>query len=215
MAGIDEVGLGLAPHSGWAVAVGVSDENGRARVVVRERVELVQPGAPESKQPYHAVERLPVDEAVERLAAWAAVAEQRATAAVREICDRLSRTGRRVSGLGILDSAGRRGKSLADTLASHALIHTADGEHFRAALAAAAARCGLPVLRVPARELVGRGAAATRLTAPALADLLKGLGRGLGPPWGADQKAAALLAWLVLSDLARGGRTASPGPHRA
>jgi hypothetical protein len=28
---------------------------------------------------------------------------------------------------------------------------------------------------------------------------VKELGRSVGPPWGADQKAAALLAWLVLA----------------
>ena len=95
--------------------------------------------------------------------------------------------------------AGRKGIPLESVLASHALVHAAEGDHFRSALEGAAARCGIPVVRVPARELDSRAARADGRPVAALRALLDRVGRPMGPPWGADQKAASLLAWLVLA----------------
>jgi len=198
-----EVALGFVTHSGWAAVVGIVDGRPGFRVVLRDRVEMTDPRAPESKQPYHAVEALPVSVAGARLAAWAQTAEKRATDALNEMLSRLQRAGHRLVGAGLLDAAGRKGSSLEAILASHALIHTADGEHFRTAIAGAAARLGLPVLRVAGRALPAQAAAATGESKDALVGRVKVAGRALGPPWTADQKSAAMLAWLVLRSSGR------------
>jgi len=192
--------LGFAPHSGWSVlvALGLDGSDARPRLLVRERVELSGPEDPASKQPYHAVESLPVEEAARKLAVYKADAERRAHAAISPVLASLAADGRRVVGVGILESAGRKGSSLEATLASHALIHTADGDHFRSAIAAAAESCGLRVTRVRIRDLDGRAAAEIGRPPDVLRQALQVLRREAGPPWGADQKAAALLAWLVL-----------------
>jgi hypothetical protein len=197
------VALGVAPHSGWAAVVGIGESDGRLRVLVRERIEMADAADAESKQPYHAVEDLPVDEAAKRLAGYAETAESMAHAAIRRIVDVLAQDRHRVIGLGILDSAGRKGGSLAAILASHALIHTADGDHFRDAIASAATRCKLTVSRIRARELDGKASAALGTPVSRLHETVKELGRDVGPPWGADQKAAALLAWLLLRKTSR------------
>ena len=57
--------LGFAPHSGWAAVIGIGGTP--LRVLVRERVEMADPQNPESKQPYHAVEGLPIEDARKRL----------------------------------------------------------------------------------------------------------------------------------------------------
>ena len=154
--------------------------------------------APQSKQPYHAVEALGVEEAARRLAGYGAVAEGLAYAAIQALAQDLTARGYRATSVGILESSGRKGSSLAAILASHALIHTADGDHFRQALAAAAERSDLAVSRVPARDLEARAEARLRRPLSRLQDVVKNLGRQVGPPWGADQKMAALLAWLLL-----------------
>ena len=192
------IALGVAPHSGWAAVVGIAEADGRPEVMVRERIEMADAHDGEAKQPYHAVEDVPVAEARKRLARYAAAAESRAHTAIRRIVDGLERDRHRVIGVGILDSAGRKGESLEAVLASHALIHTADGNHFRDAIAAAAARCGLAVSRVRARDLEPQASGAVGSPVEALHETVKQLGRSVGPPWGADQKAAALLAWLLL-----------------
>ncbi len=197
--GLRIAALGFAPHSGWAAVVGLEGTDVPSRVVVRERVELADPRDPESKQPYHAVEHLPVAEAARRLRAWADTAESMARAALERIVSRLADDGCRVIGLGILESAGRKGDSLEAILRSHALIHTADGEHFRRALAAAATRRRMTAARVRSRDLESEASTVIRKAPQALHQRIVQLGRGVGPPWGADQKGAALLAWLLLA----------------
>jgi hypothetical protein len=190
--------LGFAPHSGWAVAVGVRSVADRFEVLLRERVERVDAHEPESRQPYHAVEGSAVAAAAARLARYAATAERLAAEAIRRCVERLAAQGHEAVGVGILDSAGRMVSSLATILGSHALIHTADGEHFRAALASGASRAGLGVLRVPVRQLERTVVAFSGRSGESLHALHKLVARPVGPPWGCDQKSAALLAWLVL-----------------
>ena len=192
------IALGVAPHSGWAAVVGLAETEGRPEVMIRERIEMADADDGEAKQPYHAVEDLPVTEASKRLARYAAAAESKASAALGRIVRQLERDHHRVIGLGILDSAGRKGASLPAILASHALIHTADGDHFRDAIAAAAGRSRLEVSCVGARDLERQASGAVGSPVEGLHDTVKQLGRSVGPPWGADQKAAALLAWLLL-----------------
>ena len=69
---------------------------------------MADPSDREAKQPYHAVERLPIGQAAERLTAYATTAELMARQAVQRIVDQLSQGGYRGIGLGILDSAGAR-----------------------------------------------------------------------------------------------------------
>jgi hypothetical protein len=104
-----------------------------------------------------------------------------------------------IAGLAILQSNGRQGASLEAILASHALIHTADGEHFRGALAEAARCCGTEAARIRQKELHERAAAALKRPIEELRGYVASLGKSVGPPWGADQKSAALLAWLTLA----------------
>ncbi len=192
------VALGCVAHSGWAAAVGLSEVAGELRVALRERIEMADPREPESRQPYHAVEGLAVGEAAGRLAAYETRATTMAQQALARIARGLDEAGQRLSGVGIVESSGREGSTLAATLASHALIHTADGNHFRAALAAAAERTGLRVLRVSARGLEAEAAAVLGQPPHVLREAIQRLGREVGSPWAADQKAAALLAWVVL-----------------
>jgi hypothetical protein len=187
--------LGLAPHSGWAVAVVLGGSAAQPRVIARERLELADECLPGSRQPYHTLELQPLSEARRELARYEAAAAELSATALRLL---LARTGLARAAV-ILDSSGRTGADLAATLASHALIHTADGNHFRAALEAALTGLAVPVTRIPQRELLARAAAALALGEAQLTAGVAALGRAAGAPWGADQKAAALAAWLLLA----------------
>jgi hypothetical protein len=107
--------------------------------------------------------------------------------------------GQGIVGCGILQSSGRVGSTLATTLASHALIHTADGNHFRDALKGAAEHLDLPVVEVRERELTEQASRTLGLSPKEVGRELVELGRPLGPPWTQDQKYAALVARLVLA----------------
>ncbi len=192
--------LGFAPHSGWAAVVVVGGDVDRPEVLVRGRVEMADPRLAGSKQPYHEVEELPLEEAERRLARLSDSAVVMAHEAIRALVEDVARQASAPATAGILDSSGRKGDTLAAILASHALIHTADGDHFRAALAEACSRCGLAVVRVRQKDLLDRAAATLGRSPADLAKVVQGLGRPLGAPWGADQKSAAMLAWLLLAE---------------
>src|SRR5262249_36153536 len=119
--------------------------------------------------------------------------------AVSAAVDGLQAKGYRVVGSGLLLASGRPLPELPAILASHALIHSAEGELFRDALVQASEGCRLPVLRVKERELMDLSAAALDQDAPRIQQQLAAWGKALGPPWRQDEKLAALVAWLALS----------------
>src|SRR5277367_1882285 len=135
--------IGFSPHSGWAVMIALALTPSGPCVLARSRVQLIDDHDPDSKQPYHAVEFLCVEEATGRLAGYMEAARNLAYAAIRRQTEDLNSRGFAVERAGIIESAGRKPSLLSSILASHALIHAADGDHFRNALWAAAEQCGL------------------------------------------------------------------------
>jgi hypothetical protein len=194
--------LGFSPHSGWSAMIALSVTRSGPCVLARSRVQLIDDHDPESKQPYHAVEFLCVEEATGRLSGYMEVAKTLASTAVRAQAEELKKQGYRIDRAGIIESAGRKISSLSAILASHALIHAADGDHFRNALWGACQEFGLEVQRIQARALEEHAQARLQLPRQRMLDTVNQLGRDLGPPWGADQKKAALLAWSLMK---RGG----------
>ncbi|HSF14197.1 MAG TPA: hypothetical protein VLK65_01440 [Vicinamibacteria bacterium] len=192
--------LGFAPHSGWAAVVAVAGDAGHPTVVYRGRIEMADSTRRDSRQPYHAVESLPLVEAERRLADFSASALRLAVGSVSKIADELRAKNSPIEAAGILDSSGRKGGNLEAILASHALIHTADGDHFREALEAACQRSDLRVVRVRKSDLLTRALAVLGTSSSKLEEAVRAMGKPFGPPWGADQKSAALLAWLLLAD---------------
>lgn len=195
--------LGFAPHSGWTAVVVIGGTAAKPLVLARERLEVADASLPGSKQPYHAIEKLPLDVAGERLAVYQAASARLAAAGIRTLVQTARAGGVEPLAAGILDSAGRAGATLATILASHALIHTADGNHFREALESGCTAEGLPATRLRRRDLAMHAERGLKRSGAALRATVTKLGREAGVPWGADQKEAALLAWLLLARLPR------------
>ena len=191
------VALGFRVHSGWAACV-VTEPFARPQEGLR-RVRVEMADEPAAKQPYHAAEGLPLAKAEALLARFCAEARCKAERAVAGVIDEAGRRGDAVVGCAVLTGSGRAGVALEATLASHALIHTADGDHFRDAIRNACERHGLVVTGIRERELMARTSRALRASEPELLRRLKDVGRALGPPWRQDEKYAALAAWAVLA----------------
>jgi hypothetical protein len=83
---------------------------------------------------------------------------------------------------------------LADILAAHSRIHAAEGVFYREALVEACVRLRLRVTRASERDLWPLSAKALVSTEDKLRTRLREMGKHLGPPWGEDQKVAALAA---------------------
>lgn len=185
-------------HSGWGALVAVSGDSGAVEVVERKRI-VITAAMRGSKQPYHFAETLGQAKAEKFLTECTAATERLASEALGEVLAELRGRDYSVVGSAVLLASGRPLPELSKILASHALIHAAEGEFFRDAIRKACAGCDLAVTGLRERDLdqfacTALGAAATRTSRR-----IEGLGRSLGPPWTKDQKAAALGAVIVLA----------------
>jgi hypothetical protein len=203
-----QAALGFRAHSGWAAVVAVRVDKGVPVVLARQRVHLVETFTYEFRQPYHTAKKMPPGEGREFILRMRAEARRLAYRAVQELESRTQEQGVKLTRCGLLLASGRVLPGLDKILASHALIHTADGELFREALLHASARCGLRDFRVKERELLDRVGRAFRLKPADIMRSVSELGRSLGSPWSQDEKFATMAAWLALvASRKSGGKT--------
>ncbi len=191
--------LGFRVHSGWGALVAVARQSGSWQVLERQRISVVDGKIAGDAQPYHFAREQPLPEARKHIARCAAASLRLAREAVQEVVGRLSRE-HRVSGAVVLLASGRPLPELEKILASHPLIHTAEGEFFRRAFAEACEALDIPVIRIRERELVERAQSVFKRSAASVPLELAAAAKRLGPPWSQDQKAAALAAAVVLGE---------------
>jgi hypothetical protein len=191
--------IGFRAHSGWAAAVAISIADGSPRVLDRSRIQLVKTFSYKFRQPYHTGAEMTLGQAASFILRVRQDAERLALAGLRSLGTKLRKSGFGLRDCCVLLAAGRPLPELEGILASHALIHTADGELFRNALLRGCERCRLRVVKIKEREAPDRALEILHLDAALLPGTLSELGRGLGPPWSQDEKLAALAAWLTLA----------------
>lgn len=161
--------IGISIHSGWGACVVVGGSFARPEIAASEIVEILED--PE-RYCYHAAARMNPHEAerwIRRMREKALVNAKRALAPLIalevKVCAIAARDG--------------KPRNLAETLASHPRIHTAEGIFYRDVFLAA---CTVPAL----------------ILLPCSLDIAKVGNKLAGPPWGRDQKIAAAAAWSVL-----------------
>jgi hypothetical protein len=195
---VKQAALGFRVHSGWAAAVAVSVEKGAPQVLARQRVHLVETFTYEFRQPYHTAEKMPVDEARKFVAGVDSESRQLACRAIRGLQSELEKQKIKLTRCGLLLASGKSLPEFEKILASHALIHTADGELFREAILHACARCGVKAECIKEKELLQNAREALRMQPAALMRRVTELGQDFGSPWSQDEKFATLVAWLSL-----------------
>lgn len=190
--------LGFRAHSGWTAIVAVSLEEGFPVPLLRERPHLVKTFTFEFRQPYHTAEKKAFEDARAFIDRVRVEAEGLAAAALQSVRANLEARGYALHRCGLLTASAKPLPELNRILASHALIHTADGELFREALLHACRQHALETLVVKEKELVARACQALDVSPQELAGRLAAVGRTLGPPWTQDDKFATLVACLSL-----------------
>lgn len=191
--------IGVRMHSGWGALVAVWNEGETVNVIQRRRVVVVRTGARGGKQPYHFAKSLEPEEAGNFLRECFEASQSLALTAVRELRDELSGQYRLV-GCAVLLAAGRPLPPLSKILASHSLIHAAEGEFYREVLSKACESIGLRVTGFRERDLDEHVRATFGTAANRVSQQVSDAGRLLGPPWTQDQKMAALAALVVLAN---------------
>jgi hypothetical protein len=189
--------FGIRMHSGWGVLVCISGDLAAPEIVDRRRIVVVEPTMEGAKQPYHFAEKLPFAEAERHLQKCAVASERLALKAIRDVLEAVNARAYRIVGCAMLLASGRALPVLPNILASHALVHTAEGEFFRNIVRRACEHCRLPVEGFRERELDQRANATFGKAAAGLRQRIFSLGKAVGSPWTQDEKTAALAGLMV------------------
>jgi hypothetical protein len=193
--------FGIRMHSGWGVLVAVSEG---IEVIDRRRIVVTKDDGPRGNQPFHHAEELGLPKAEAFLAKYRSEAEGLAREAIEAAFKDAEVHGYRIAAAALLLASGRPLPALPKILASHPLIHTAEGELFREVVSSACVAHRIAVARYRERDLEGIAKAAL---AESTKQRLVNAGRILGPPWTADYKAAALAACIALQERTTGRKS--------
>jgi hypothetical protein len=191
--------VGFRVHSGWAAAVVLCGPVDAPIVVERRKIQLVKIFTYAYRQPYHTAEKMPRPDAIKFIRGVQLEAKRLALSSLRSLQAYSAEGEFKIARSALLLASGRALPELERILASHALIHTADGELFRDSLRAACAACDLRLECVREKELFAAASSVLKVQTAALKRLIAALGKALGPPWSQDEKFAALAAWLTLA----------------
>jgi hypothetical protein len=189
--------LGFRTHSGWASIVLAAGDGDKIAILDRRHVVLCDSSKAGSKQPFHAAEPMPFAEAESHIELCRKTTENMAREAIHAAlatCQKVS-----LCGVCVITASGRPLPELAAILASHALIHAAEGEFYRDAVAAAANSFGLKTARLKAAEALSHVAMQIRGSENRVTEALTQLGKQIGRPWTSDDKLATLAAWSLLA----------------
>jgi hypothetical protein len=200
-------------HSGWGALAVLSNSAGSLEVIDRRRIAITAPETPGAKQPYHYAATLELKDAEKFICNCFAASERLASAALRELIDELNSRQYCVVGSAVLRASGRPLPPLSKILASHALIHAAEGEFFREAVWKACEGLGVAVTGFRERALDECAQSAFGKAAARMFEQISVLGTSVGPPWTKDQKTASLAALLVLTGDEQVVRQRNSTPH--
>jgi hypothetical protein len=167
-------------------------------VIDRRRVELIEDGEMWAKQPYHAAEELEPDEARSVVKSGIESGRRVALGRMREAIARIRRSKHEIAGCGVLVPNLMPDWSTDEILAVHFRMHKAEGVLFPDALCRAARACNVPLVAIPEKRLDELAEKQLAMPPDHSMKIVATLGKSVGPPWGKDQKNAALAAMIVL-----------------
>jgi hypothetical protein len=193
-----KVALGMKSHSGWAAVVVVGRNDRNYVVIDRRRIELVDEQW--AKQPYHAAEGLETKVASALVKRGVEAAHRIAARELRVLINRERERQNQVAACAVLTGAAMPDWSTDQILSVHFRMHTAEGVLFRDALIHGAEAAKVNCLAVPEKSLFAIAEKTLNAATSDLAKQISALGKSVGPPWGKDQKDAALAALLALAE---------------
>lgn len=164
-------------------------------VLEHRSLDLSDPAAPDSRQPFHAglgLDAKTADPIVKRACDAARAA---ALVALRELVASVRARGSEPRGVGLVVGSDIDPTKLANP---HVRAHASEGRLFREILEAAAAACELPCLVLVERDAYEEAAKDLHRRPDLLQRAVTELGRAVPGPWRAEEKTAALAAWVAL-----------------
>jgi hypothetical protein len=195
------VAYGLKAHSGWSALVVLGVESGAYRVIDRRRIELVEKNTPfGAAQPYHAALGKDPDAARDLVKRGIEAARRVAVKEMQSAVNRSRELQHDIVACAVLVPEPMPDWSTEQILSVHFRMHKAEGVLFPDALVRAAAACGLPVVAVREKILWEQAENELSTSRSVLTERIAALGKAAGPPWGKDQKHAALATMIALGE---------------
>lgn len=187
--------IGITVKSGWASTVLLIGPPAAPRVADSRKIDLSDPAIPDARQPYHAgfaTARSSGSELTRLVASVKRFGRQSVTDVIRQY----RASGHAIRGVGIVVGSLGDPERIAN---DHIRIHALEGQLFRGVVEDAAARSRLAPSIWRERDLHTSAAEILRRPEEKLRGDLKAFGATVQGSWRAEQKAAALAAWLVLA----------------
>ncbi len=186
------VALGFRVKSGFAIAVALRGPAAAPAVIARRIVELSDPDVVETRQPYH--HGFYTHEADRRtITRRLTIVERCAQQSVAALLADESLAGCRSAGLvvgSVIDP-----KTVGNP---HIRAHASEGQLFRTVLQSALQSHGIVCRVIVEKQLAATAAAGLKRRDAEITRVIAGLGKDVGGPWRADEKAASTAAWLAL-----------------
>lgn len=187
--------FGFTVKSGWASAVVLAGTAAQPQLVATARVELSDPADALARQPYHdgfATMRKEGPVLMRLLASVKTFGRRE----VRNWIRAQEKSGFALRGSGIIVGSLIDPKTIGN---EHIRSHAMEGQLFRNVIDDACEKEDLPRLVVRQRDLFQQARKPLRMPEARIKRRLSALGENIDGPWRAEQKLAALGAWLVLA----------------
>ena len=188
--------IGLRAKTARAIAVVVGGTQRSPRAISRAEITLSTPSTPAVFQPYHQVMELPWDEATLAVRESERSIEDPATRRLGALLRDLRAQGLEVKSVAVVGAPER---NLAAIGSPHIRAHAAEGVLLRRVWQVAAEGIDLPAMAFSEKGMEAFAAKRLRLNVDALRARLVEFGQEVGRPWRAEEKAAAMAAWMALA----------------
>ena len=190
---MERAAVGFTVKSGWAAAVLLTGSATDPIVTRSCRVEISDPDIPDATQPYHAgfgTARDAGDELKRLVSSVKSFGRKSIGGLLREFQDDYA-----LRGVGVVVGSLIDPQSIGN---DHIRIHAMEGQLFRTVVIEAAEARGLRCHVRRERDIYGDAPKVLKATEPSIRKRLTAIGRGIAGGWRAEQKAAALSAWMLL-----------------
>lgn len=187
--------LGFRVKSGWAMAVLLTGPSSVPKLVGCQTVLLSDPNIPESKQPHHAALDVPGKEGKAVAERLCRVVVGAAKQSVQELLEQAAAGGYGIIGAGLVVGSLAEPATLHN---EHIRAHGLEGQLFRTALEDALREQGLPSRVLLEKNAYTTASPVLRKSASKAKKIIAGLGDSHEGSWRAEEKLAALAAWMAL-----------------
>jgi hypothetical protein len=188
--------IGLRAKTGRAIAVVVAGPASSLQALLRTELTFATMEEPALFQPYHQVMDLPWPKAARAVQEPTRLLEAAAARSLETLLAELRSKGIAATGVAVVGAPERNLEAIGSP---HIRAHAAEGVLFRHVLQAGAAAHHLPCAAFAEKGFEAHASSLLGLSLDVVQDQLADFGRSLGRPWRADEKAAALAAWVALA----------------